>query len=99
MEQYFIMGMFFGGIIGYVVHILMDISAKANAFEWELHEHSLDIGIRKEKVIEDEKAVTDRVTEQFTAQLSEIVSDNLICDEDYKKDMVKYSVQIWTKFS
>lgn len=99
MEIYFIMGMFFGCIIGYVIHILMEISAKANAFEWELNKHKLDIGIRRDKVIKDEKAAADEVTEKFTKQLTEIVADNLVVNEDIRRDMVMYSLEIWTKFS
>lgn len=99
MEQYFIIGMFFGCIIGVVMQKLMDISAKANAFEWELNQHKLGVGIRREKVIKDEKAAADEVTEKFTKQLTEIVADNLVVNEDIRRDMVMYSLEIWTKFS
>lgn len=99
MEYYFIVGAVMGAIIGWTVRYLVELSGKANAFEWELHEHSLDIGIRKEKVVEDEKAVIDRVTDDFTAKLSEIIADNIVCEEDFRKDFIKYSVKIWTKFS
>lgn len=99
MEYYFIVGAFFGAVLGYIVRFLIEVSDKANAFEWELHEHSLDIGIRKDKVTEDEQAVVDRVTEDFTAKLSEIIADNIVCEDDFRKDFVKYSVKIWTKFS
>ena len=99
MEQYFIMGMFFGCVIGYVMHVIMQISAKANAFEWELNQHKLETGIRRDKVIKDEKAAADQVTAQFTKQLAEIVSDNLVVDEDKRRDMVNYTVEVWTKFT
>ena len=99
MEIYFIMGMFFGCIIGYVIHILMEISAKANAFEWELNQHKLGVGIRREKVIKDEKAAADEVTDRFTSQLREIVADNLVVDEDERRDMVMYTLEVWTRFS
>ena len=99
MEQYFIMGMFFGCVIGYVMHVILRISAKANAFEWELNHHKLETGIRRDKVIKDEKAAADQVTEQFTKQLAEIVSDNLVVDEDKRRDMVNYTVDVWTKFT
>ena len=99
MEYYFIVGAVMGAIIGWTARFLVELSSKANAFEWELHEHSLDIGIRKEKVAEDEKAVIDRVTDDFTAKLSEIIADNIVCEEDFRKDFIKYSVKIWTKFS
>ncbi len=99
MEINFIIGAFMGLILGWIIHALMQLSGRAYALEDELHEHTLDMSIRKDKVVEDEQVIADRVTEQFSTKLSEIVSDNLVCDEDIKKDMVRYSVQIWTKFS
>lgn len=99
MEIEFLIGAVMGAILGWVIRSLMHLSDRAYALEEGLHEHKLDIGIRKAKVMEDEQVVVDSVTKQFTSKLSEIVSDNLVCEEDIKKDMMKYSVQIWTKFS
>ena len=99
MELNFIIGTVMGVFLGWIMRSLMQLSSRAYALEDELHEHRLDMSIRKEKVLEDGQVVVDRVTDQFTTKLSEIVSDNLVCEEDMKKDMMKYSVQIWTKFS
>lgn len=99
MEINFIVGAVMGVILGWIMKTLMQLSGRAYALEDELHEHKLEIDIRKDKVVEDEQVVVDRVTDEFTTKLSEIVSDNLVCEEDMAKDMMRYSVQIWTKFS
>lgn len=99
MEMYFWIGGIVGYILGWTVKTIIVITNKANAFEWELQEHKLELSVRKEKVIKDEDETTQRVTDQFTRKLAEIVSDNIVCEDDPKRDMVVYSAQVWTKFS
>ena len=99
MDLYFGIGMMIGAVFEFVVHMIVDTSKKANAYEWELNQHKLELGIRREKVIKDEKAAADEVAERFTKQLTEIVADNLVIDEDKRRDMVMYSLEVWTKFS
>ena len=99
MEMYFWVGGFFGFVLGYVIKCIIEIAKKETAFEWQLHEHNLEMSVKKENVAKNEKETTEMVTKQFTKKLSEIVSDNIICEDDYKKGMIEYSVQIWTKFS
>ena len=99
MEMYFWIGGIVGYILGWTVKTIIKITNKANAFEWELHEHKLEMKVRKENVTKNEKETTEIVTKQFTKKLSEIVSDNIVCEDDLKRDMVVYSAQVWTKFS
>ena len=63
----------------------------------KLKRHDLHVGILIERYATEPEATLEKVADEFSRQLSQIIKENIVIQEDRKRGFVMFDMSLWTK--